>query len=120
MIISLWMQRPLFELFTKLHVSLAILITATLWQHLFLVKSISRFYILGAAAAYIFIRFLHHSRYLLQNVGKSCARASVEAAHEVIRIKINPRILSESELASTFTYGCQGSISGRSFKLIPL
>jgi predicted ferric reductase len=87
------MQRPFYELFSKLHCGLAVLATATLWQHLFLSKSISRFYVLGAGGFYIVIRIMHCLTCFLRNtlIGQPSTRAFVEAKNGVIRITIRPR-----------------------------
>lgn len=87
------MQRPFFELFSKLHCGLALLATATLWQHLFLLKSTGRFYVLGAGGLYIVVRVIYDLVYFLRNtfIGQPSTRAFVEARNGVIRITIRPR-----------------------------
>ena len=64
-----------------------------MWQHLLLAKSVSRFYIAGAAALYILLLALQNFVYLFRNTafGKPSVRALVKAANGVIRITVKPR-----------------------------
>lgn len=90
LLLSAILRRFQYEIFTKLHLLLAISLIYTLWRHLPLSPLFLRVYVIVAASSFLITTLFRLSRMVFRNIilGRKHTKASVDQINDAIRIHI--------------------------------